>query len=82
MDIRSVVLQQLKATVDDFTPVAFPSEVDDAMRLNDFMLDSVAYTSLLIGLEGALGFIPMKILQGIAFPETIGELITAYEVND
>jgi acyl carrier protein len=78
MDIRNIVLQQLKATVERFTSFPFPNEVDDSFLLRDFMLDSIAYTSLLVKLEGELGFIPLGILSGTAYPETIGELINAY----
>lgn len=78
MEIRSVVLRHLQATVEMFTPLAFPDEVADDQLLRDFMLDSVAYTSLLTSLEGEFGCIPLGILSGTAFPETIGELIEAY----
>jgi acyl carrier protein len=78
VNVREIVLQQLKATVAKFTPFPFPSAVDDSIRLSDFMLDSVAYTSLLVELERELGFIPLGILSGTDYPETIGELINAY----
>jgi acyl carrier protein len=78
MDVRTLVLQQLKTTIEMFTSFPFPDDVDDSFLLRDFMLDSVAFTSLLAGLEGQLGFIPMGILSGTAYPETIGELINAY----
>lgn len=78
MEIREIVLTQLKLTVELFTPLPFPDTVDDRQLLRDFMLDSVAYTSLLTALEGELGLIPLGILGGTAFPETVGELIEAY----
>lgn len=78
MSIRQVVLAQLKATVETFTPLPFPEDVEERWLLQDFMLDSVAFTSLLTRLEGELGFIPLGILAGIAFPETVGDLIDAY----
>ena len=78
MEIRTTILQQLQATVEQFSVLPFPAVVDDEMLLNDFHLDSVAFTTLLVGLEQQLGFIPLDILRGIAFPETVGELIAAY----
>lgn len=81
MDTRSIVMYHLQATVEAFTPLGFPATADDAMLLQEFMLDSVAYTSLLTALEGEFGFIPMGILRGVAFPETIGELIEAYQAE-
>ena len=79
MDIRSIILAQLQTTVEQFSMLPFPTVVDDETVLNDFHLDSVAFTNLLVGLEQQFGFIPMGILRGIAFPQTVGELIAAYE---
>jgi|JI10StandDraft_1071094.scaffolds.fasta_scaffold395961_2 acyl carrier protein len=79
MEIQAIILQQLQVTVEQFSVLPFPAAVEDEMLLNDFHLDSVAFTNLLVGLEQQLGFIPLGILRGIAFPETIGELIAAYE---
>lgn len=77
MEIRSIVLAQLTSIVDQFSP--FPIEVHDETLLDELGLDSVAFTSLLVGLERELGFIPSGILQGLLFPETVGELIETYE---
>jgi acyl carrier protein len=79
MDIRAIILHQLKAAVEAFTPVSFPDNVSDEMFLDDFWLDSIAFTSLLSALEADLGFIPIGILTGVSFPQTIGELVKAYE---
>lgn len=78
MDVREIVLNELQLVVEKFASLPFPTEVSDEMYLEDFWLDSVAFVSLLAGLENKLGIIPMKMLQGVWFPETIGELVTAY----
>lgn len=79
MDVRQLILAELRATVEEFTPIPFPDPVDDDMLLDAFHLDSGAFTTLLVGLEAQMGFIPSGILQGVAFPETVGDLIQAYE---
>lgn len=77
--MRNVILKHLAATVAEHSPLPFPDKIDEAMPLKDFWLDSVAFASMLTAIEGEVGFIPMQILRGKAFPETIGELIAAYE---
>ena len=79
METRSVILAELQSVVEEFTPLSFPSEVDDEMSLEPFRLDSIALTSLFMRLEEQFGFIPSGVLQGIAFPKTVGELIEVYE---
>ncbi len=79
MDTRNLVLTQLGGIVNEFTPYSMPPDVDDTTQLADFRLDSVAFTSLLARLEELFGFIPIGILRGTAFPETVGDLIEAYE---
>jgi acyl carrier protein len=80
-EIHDIILTHLRTTVESLTPLPFPDDVDAETPLQTFRLDSVAFTSLLVGLEQAFGFIPSKILQGIAYPQTVGELIEAY-VNE
>lgn len=79
MNIRETVLKHLAAVVAERSPLPFPAEVSDDMLLDDFWLDSIAFTTLVTGLETELGFIPEEILSGVTFPETIGELVAAYE---
>lgn len=79
MRIREIVLKHLAAVVQTNSPLPFPEEVSDEMFLNDFWLDSIAFTSLVTLIEVELGFIPLPILKGTAFPRTIGELVQAYE---
>jgi len=77
-EVRVIVLHQLQATVTAYSAMPFPGEVDDSYLLRDLLLDSVAYVSLLSTLERDLGCIPLGILSGTAYPETIGEFIAAY----
>ncbi|MEZ4725561.1 MAG: hypothetical protein R3E79_00325 [Caldilineaceae bacterium] len=79
MGIRNTVLEQLRLAVEEFTSLPFPEQINDEILLDKFHLDSVAFTNLLVRLEEQIGFIPSGILQGIAYPETIGHLIQAYE---
>lgn len=79
MQIREIVLHHLAAVVEEKSPLPFPEDASDEMSLDDFWLDSIAFTSLVTGIEAELGFIPLPILNGIEFPRTIGELIQAYE---
>ena len=79
MNIREMVLTHLAAVVTERSPLPFPVEVDDEMLLDDFWLDSIAFTALVTGIEGEVGFIPREILKGVSFPETIADLIEAYE---
>ncbi len=79
MNIREMVLRHLAAVVTERSPLPFPAEVDDEMLLDDFWLDSIAFTALVTGIEAEVGFIPTEILKGVSFPETIGDLIEAYE---
>ncbi|MBV7338434.1 acyl carrier protein [Chloroflexi bacterium TSY] len=79
MQVREVILNHLAAVVEEHSPLPFPDDVDDDMQLNEFWLDSVALVELVTAIEKEIGFIPTEILHGIAFPKTIGELITAYE---
>lgn len=79
MEMQHIVMSQLRRVVQEFTPYTMPSDVQHEMLLSDFQLDSLAFTSLLARLEQQLGVVPMGILRGTDFPQTIGELVTAYE---
>ena len=78
MDVYHIVLSTLRAKVEHYTSLPFPTQVQDTLRLEDLWLDSLAYTSLLDDLEAQLGIIPTKLLQGTWYPETLGELVAAY----
>ena len=79
MNLREIVLSRLAAVVQEHSPLPFPDPAPDEMLLEYFWLDSIAFTSLLTTLEAEVGFIPSEVLKGLAFPETIGELIKMYE---
>jgi len=57
----------------------FPEDIDDDDELDFFGLDSLAFMELLIGVERELGYIPRTILEGDVYPETFGELVSAYD---
>lgn len=78
MQIREIVLKHLAVVVAENSPLPFPDEVSDDMFIDDFWLDSIAFMSLITNIETELGFMPLAILEGVAFPRTIGELIQAY----
>jgi acyl carrier protein len=77
--IREIVRNQLALVVEEHSPVPFPETISDDDLLEDFGLDSVAFTSLLAQLEEELGHIPTSILEGEAYPETFGALVAAYQ---
>ena len=79
MDIRNVIQSQLKRVVAEHSPMPFPESIDDDDELDVFGLDSLAFMELLIGIEKELGYIPRTILEGDLYPETFGELVSAYD---
>tara|TARA_B100001057_G_C22778492_1_gene922643 strand:- start:237 stop:485 length:249 start_codon:yes stop_codon:yes gene_type:complete len=79
MELRNIVLTRLKKAVAEHSPMPFPNEIDDDDELDVFGLDSLAFMELLTGIEKDMGFIPRAILDGDLYPETFGELVSAYE---
>ena len=79
MDIRNVIQTQLKRVFDEHSPMPFPASIVDDDELDLFGLDSLAFMELLIGIEKELGYIPRTILEGDLYPETFGELVSAYD---
>ena len=59
----------------------FPENIEDDYELDLFGLDSLAFMELLIGVEKELGYIPRTILEGDLYPETFGELVSAYDAQ-
>ncbi len=57
----------------------FPDTIEDDDELDVFGLDSLAFMSLLTAIEKEVGYIPNAILEGDLYPETFGELVSAYD---
>ena len=81
MDIRKIVLNKLEQAVVEHSPMPFPDEMDDDIELDMFGLDSLAFMGLLTSIEKDIGYIPRAILEGDLYPETFGELVSAYETD-
>ena len=79
MELRKIVLTRLEKAVGEHSPMPFPRDIDDNDELDVFGLDSLAFMELLTGIEKDVGFIPRAILEGDLYPETFGELVSAYE---
>ena len=81
MNIRNIVLARLEQAVAEHSPMPFPEQIDDDIELDIFGLDSLAFMELLSSIEKEVGFIPRAILEGDLYPETFGELISAYDTD-
>ena len=81
MDIRKIVLNKLEQAVVEHSLMPFPDEMDDDVELDIFGLDSLAFMGLLTSIEKDVGYIPRAILEGDLYPETLGELVSAYETD-
>ena len=81
MNIRNIVLARLEQAVAEHSPMPFPEQIDDDIELDIFGLDSLAFMVLLTSIEKEVGFIPRAILEGDLYPETFGELISAYDID-
>ena len=79
MSIREIVLARLAEAVAAHSPMPFPDEMDDDDELDVFGLDSLAFMELLTAIEKDVGYIPRAILEGDLYPETLGELVSAYD---
>ena len=81
MNIRNIVLNRLEEVVTEHSPMTFPEEINDDIELDIFGLDSLAFMGLLTSIEKDVGYIPRAILEGDLYPETFGELISAYDTD-
>ena len=79
MSTRDIVQARLAEAVAKHSPMPFPDAIDDDDELDIFGLDSLAFMGLLTAIETDLGFIPQAILEGDRYPETFGELVSAYD---
>ena len=78
MNTHDTVLHHLAETVTEFSPLPFPDDVTDETRLDEFWLDSIAFVTLLSGLEETLGFIPQAVIRGEFQPKTVGDFVSLY----
>lgn len=81
MSIRDIVLARLSEAVATHSPMPFPGEMEDDDELDVFGLDSLAFMGLLTAIEKDVGYIPRVILEGDLYPETFGELVSAYDAS-
>jgi len=79
LSTRDFVQTRLAAVVAEHSPMPFPDAIDDDDELDIFGLDSLAFMSLLTAIEKDVGYIPTAILEGDLYPETFGELVSAYD---
>jgi len=79
VSIRDICKAKLEAVVAEHSPMPFPDAIDDDDELDIYGLDSVAFMSLLTSIEEDVGYIPKAILAGDLYPETFGELVSAYD---
>jgi len=79
VSIREICKDKLAAVVAEHSPMPFPDTIEDDDELDVFGLDSLAFMSLLTAIEKEIGYIPNAILEGDLYPETFGELVTAYD---
>ena len=82
MSIRDIVLARLSEAVAAHSPMPFPDEMDDDDELDVFGLDSLAFMGLLTSIEKDVGYIPRAILEGDLYPETFGDLVSAYDASE
>lgn len=82
MNVRDIVQTRLAAAVAEHSPMPFPDAIDDDDELDVFGLDSLAFMGLLTAIEKDVGYIPRAILEGDLYPETFGELVSAYDSQD
>ena len=82
MSVRETVKTRLAEAVTEHSPMPFPEAIEDDDELDVFGLDSLAFMGLLTAIEKDVGFIPRAILEGDIYPETFGELVSAYDARD
>ena len=82
MGLRETVQKRLAEAVAEHSPMPFPDAIDDDDELDVFGLDSLAFMGLLTAIEKDVGYIPRAILEGDLYPETFGELVSAYGAQD
>ena len=81
MGLRDIVQTRLAEVVAEHSAMPFPDAIDDDDELDMFGLDSLAFMGLPTAIEKDVGFIPSTILEGDLYPETFGELVSAYDTQ-
>lgn len=81
MGLRNIVQTRLAEVVAEHSAMPFPDAIEDDDELDIFGLDSLAFMGLLTAIEKDVGFIPRAILEGDLYPETFGELVSAYDTQ-
>ncbi len=79
--MRNLVQTRLSEVVAKHSAMPFPDAIDDDDELDIFGLDSLAFMGLLTAIEKDVGYIPRAILEGDLYPETFGELVSAYDAQ-
>ena len=82
MSVRETVEAKLAEVVAKHSLMPFPNSIDDDDELDIFGLDSLAFMNLLMAIEKEVGFIPRAILEGDLYPETFGDLVSAYDTQE
>ena len=82
MSVRETVEAKLAEVVAKHSLMPFPNVIDDDDELDIFGLDSLAFMNLLMAIEKEVGFIPRAILEGDLYPETFGDLVSAYDTQE
>jgi acyl carrier protein len=77
MNIRERTLSEIRAIANDQKAQLAP--LTDDLRLIDSGLDSLGFAILVIRLEDELGVDPFTSAGGVAYPETLGDLLNLYE---
>ncbi len=78
-NVRDIFFQNLADVIKQHAEVSLDEVVTDDTLIQDFGLDSVAFSDLVSRLERDVGFIPESILDGTGFPNTIAEFLALYE---
>lgn len=79
--MRNIVQTRLAEAVAEHSAMPFPETIEDDDELDIFSLDSLAFMGLLTAIEKDVGYIPRAILEGDLYPETFGELVSAYDTQ-
>ncbi len=77
MSVKLQIFAAMKQIADD-QRIALPS-LDDDLPLHETGFDSLAFAILVARLEDELGIDPFTTSEQAAFPQTVGELVRAYE---